>query len=226
MDAILTLLALLAWLKTAFITTFAKRNSLAIWVGLICGSMALIFLPFSLEFNKKVVETHLFAPDAIANISFIVTIDFVLTVGFCKSIMCKHFNEKQNTLLKLFQHTPSFLIIPAIGYMEIAILFSFPGESFTKLSIILAVILFISIPLIGGLIRFLLPAFSQKLKAFAFICLLIVALATCCTVFHPETAIYHPADAIDWKHMLLTLFVIVGTCGAGWLSLVIKKHFK
>lgn len=220
------LLSLLAWLKTSLITTFAKKNHIMVLIGAVCGACAFTFLPFAVEFNKKTVETRLFSPDAIANISLIVAVDFILTVGFCKSMMDKYFEKKRSMLLKLFSYIPSFLIIPAIGYLEITILFNFPGESFTKLSVVFALLLAASIPLTSGLIKFLLPEFSQRLKALASTCMLIVFLSVCCTIFHPETAIYHPADAIDWKNMLFTLIAIVGTCGIGWLFPIVKKHFK
>lgn len=227
MESILLFLIPLVLLKTLLTSSLLPKRGDIIIFGTVCIFWIFGIHSFAIEQNKLVLEQFIGSQSAITNLSIIVMIDLLLTLGFCHSLIKKMAGEKRSWSNRILSYAPSILIFPVMAYLQITLFFQFPGNNFLLLTTLCSVLLFIFI--VGGsfLSRKIIHEAEIRIELVLLFSLLLFLLTICFMVFHPSSLTYTHSQPIEWKEFLLTLIITVLLMGGGlWWQLFYKRKMN
>ncbi|MDL2311455.1 hypothetical protein LJC68_01070 [Bacteroidales bacterium OttesenSCG-928-B11] len=197
----------------------------------IFGSICLLWIFtthfFAIEQNKLVLERIIGSQNAITNLSIIVMLDLLLTLGFSQSLIKKMAGENRSWGAKIAAYVPCILFFPVLTYLQITLFFQLPGYNFVLLTTLFGISSFICI--MGGsfLLRKIIPEAEVRIELVLLFSLLLFLLSICFMVFHPSILIYSYSQPVDWKDFILTLAVTITLGGIGLLwQLFYRKKKK
>lgn len=228
MENILLFLIPLVLLKTLFMGSLLPKKRDILLLGIICAIWIFGTHFFAIEQNKLVLENAINSKSAIGNLSIIVMIDLMLTLGFCQSLVKKIAGEKLTMTQKIVSYAPSILIFPVASYLHILLFFQFPGHHFGLITTVFGLLFFIFT--VGGslLIRKIIHEAEVRIELVLVFGLLLFLLAICFMVFHPSTLTYSYSQPVEWKQLLFTLIsiVLLMAIGLAWQLFYRKRKAR
>lgn len=226
MDSILLLLALFSLLKLIFSVSLLDRPVRQIAYGIGCALFIFLCHDTAITQSKLALEEKLANIGAITDISVIVMLDLLITIGALYANMRIMNGNSCKRFFRILRYIPGLLIFPALYYLHLNLFFRLPGSDFETISITYA----ITIALLVGGFSILLPQIireqEQRLEITGMVSLMIFALAICCTVFHPSSVVHSQADPVDWPAFGLATGFIFILFLTGILLTVIKNRLK
>lgn len=124
--------------------------------------------PYAIEQSKTQIADWLANPELMLDTAVILSIEVGINMAFC--MLATHLmtsgNLPRRTLFtyRLLRFFPGLLIFPVLFSALVAVIFSFPGTSFSALSWIMALMVFISIPTGTWVLRWMLPEKELRLE--------------------------------------------------------------
>lgn len=217
MDNIIYFMVPLVLIKTMLMMSLLPKKKYIFIFGGLCVLFIILMHPMAIAQNKLAVEEALTSREMLTNLSVIVMVDLMLSLGFSQSVLMKLSGRKLKIGNVILSYIPSVLIFPVLYYLHLNIFFLMPGNNFSLLTA--SFFLFSFILLVGGslLFRKYLPETEFRTELTLLISFLLFLLTVCFTVFHPSAMIYTYSQPVDWKSLLLTTGVVVFLFMAGFI---------
>lgn len=212
--------------KTLLMTSLLPKKRYIYLFSAICLLFVLLVHPFALEQNKLALEQLLSSHKVLTNLSIIVMIDLLLSVGFSREQLLKWSGVKQKRAVRWQGYLPSILIFPVLYYLHLTLFFQMPGHSFSLLTASFAIITCLSVAGGSSLLRRYLPEVEIRTELTLIISLLLFLLTICFTVFHPSSMIYIHRQPVNWNELLLTFIIILSLAITGFVLHRIVKTIK
>ena len=186
--------------------------------------------PYAIEQTKTQITDWLNNPDLMRDTAVILSIDVILQMAYC--MLAAHMmttgEVKKRTLIayKLLRWFPGILIYPVFFSILVAVIFSFPGHSFTGISWTMAVIVLAAIPSGTFLLKWLLPEKELRLELL-FLCNALIAMLGVISTVNGQTAVSGQTE-IEWSALagLLLLILVGGILGMVLRVIYYKIKFK
>ena len=186
--------------------------------------------PYAIEQTKTQITDWLNNPDLMRDTAVILSIDVILQMAYC--MLAAHIMTtgeiKRRTLVayKVLRWFPGILIYPVLFSILVAVIFSFPGHSFTGISWTLAVMVLIVIPSGTFLLRWLLPEKELRLELL-FLCNALIGMLGVISTVNGQTAVTGQTE-IEWSALagLLLMILIGGILGMVFRVIYYKIKYK
>ena len=186
--------------------------------------------PYAIEQTKTQITDWLNNPDLMRDTAVILSIDVILQMAYC--MLAAHIMTtgeiKRRTLVayKVLRWFPGILIYPVLFSILVAVIFSFPGHSFTGISWTLAVMVLIVIPSGTFLLRWLLPEKELRLELL-FLCNALIGMLGVISTVNGQTAVTGQTK-IEWSALagLLLMILIGGILGMVFRVIYYKIKYK
>ncbi len=226
MGDILLIFTLLITVKTLLMTGLVPDRRYAAVFSIVCMAFVGIMHPWALEQNKRVLEAWLEGRDILTDLSLVIMIDLLLTIGFCISVLDRMTGDVKGRFRRALAYVPSLLMFPTLYYVQINLFFMFVGRDFLTITIVYAVV--VGVVVFGGtwLLRRAMPSASTRLELTALVELLIFLLIVCCTVFHPEALMYSYSSSVDFGALGAVVLLVAALAVIGFYRKEIIRIFK
>lgn len=229
METVVVVLMILVSFNFLLKLTYCK-----LWtVGVIAVSACLfvgLMWPLAIEQSKTQIADWLSNPQLMLDTSVILSLEVVLQLAYC--MLAAHLQTVGKVggrtvlayrCLRLF---PGVLIFAVLFSLLVALIFSFPGISFSLLAWVLGAAILILIPAGMWLLKWLLPEKEVRLELL-FLCNALVAILGVVATVNGTTAVSASGD-VDWfaSLALLLLMLLGGLAGYVFRHLYMKYVLK
>lgn len=217
METVVVVLMILVSFNFLLKLTYCKLWTVAVVSVLACLFTGLMW-PLAIEQSKTQISDWLSNPSLMLDTSVILTVEVVLQMSYC--MLAAHLQTSgtvsERTLffyrcLRLF---PGILIFVVLFSVLVALIFSFPGMSFSLLSWIMGCGVLILIPLGMWGLKIILPEKEVRLELL-FLCNAIVAISGIIATVNGTTAV-NGISEVDWMASLGLLLIVVAGTVLGW----------
>jgi len=150
MEYVIRILILFILIGNLLKLSFWKFWQVALF-GFLCAIFIIGTQQWAILQSKTELADFLNNTKEMQNISIWICFEFVLCFAFCFTKLSSMFGiKKEKKWWQMILHWyPGFLIFPALFLLQIELIFTFPGIDFFLLSYTLAIIIFITIPLLS-----------------------------------------------------------------------------
>lgn len=203
--------------------TYRKLRSVVV-MAVVCALFVGLMWPWAIEQSKTQIADWLANPALMLDTSVVLTIEVVLQMSFC--MLAVHMQTtgpvKKRTLwtYRVLRWFPGILIFPVLFCGLVALIFSFPGASFSLIAWCMAGGVLVLIPLGSFLLRLLLPEKDLRLELLFLANALIAILGIIATV-NGRTAMSSVSE-VDWG----ALAGLIGIVAAGMLLGMLVRRLK
>lgn len=207
-----------------------KQTYRKLWSVMVIAVASSLFVglmwPFAIEQSKTQISDWLANPFLMLDISVVLSIEVVLQMAFC--MLAAHVQTtgliKKRVLwtYRILRWFPGILIFPVLFCGLVALIFSFPGVSFSLIAWCMAGGVLLLIPVGSFLLRCLLPEKDLRLELLFLANALIAILGIIATV-NGRTAVKGTGE-VDWGDLAGLIGLI--TAGALLGMLVRSTRFK
>lgn len=209
MQTLVFVLMLLACFNFMLKQTYCKPI-VTLTVSVICALFVGGIWPYAIELSTTQITDWLANPELMLDTAVILSIEVGINMTYC--MLATHIMTSgdlpRRTLFayRLLRFFPGLLIFPVLFSALITVIFSFPGTSFSALSWIMALMVFISIPAGTWVLKWMLPEKELRLEVFFLTNAATGILGILATV-NGKTAVSGISE-VNWDG-LLSLIVIV-----------------
>lgn len=223
MQTLVLVLILLVCFNFMLKQTYSKRWAVAA-VSIICALFVGLAWPYAIEQSKTQIADWLANPALMLDTSVILSIEVCIQLSFC--MLAVHMmtggTAKPRTLwmYRLLRLFPGFLIFPVLFSGLVALIFSFPGTSFSTLAWGMAAGVLILIPSGTILLRCLLPEKELRLELLFLTNALTAILGIVATV-NGRTAMKGTSE-VEWS----AFFGLICLVAAGGLAGMLIRKYK
>lgn len=226
MSSILLILCVLYVIKALLTTSLMPRRWAWVAFGAVCAGFVWFSHGYALQQNKLALEAMMEGQKILTDVSLVIMVDLLLTLGFCQSVLNRGVGIPQKRAFRILGYIPPVLMFPVLYYAQVNMFFSFVGVDFVMLTAILSASALLL--MIGGtfFVRRLLPDADLRVELAALLELFIFLLAICCTIFHPSALMYTADSPVDWRTLLFTAGVFVSLLAVGWAWYFLKEKVK
>ena len=130
MESILLIMSLLCLLTGIFRNSLAPGKYYPAVFAVVCALFVLLAGRYAVQVNKLGVSRAFSDMGAMQNLHVLITLHLLFTLGFAASKMQKTFGLERNLFYRIVEYVPALLVFPALFYLHLVLLFSFPGASF------------------------------------------------------------------------------------------------
>ncbi len=193
--------------------TFMGLRAVAV-VTIVCGLFTGLMWPLAIEQSKAQINGWLSNPSLMLDTSVVMTVEVVLQMTFCMlaAYLLTAGPVRRRTLwaYRLLRWFPGLLIFPVLFSGLVALIFSFPGVSFSRTAWAMAAGVLLMVPAGRLLLRWLLPEKELRLELLFLANALIAILGIVATV-NGRTAVAG-TNHVEWSALGgLFLLVAIGT---------------
>ena len=212
METVVFVLMILVCFNFMLKQTYRKLRSVLV-ISVICALFVGLMWPYAIEQSKTQIADWLANPALILDTSVVLSVEVVLQMTFC--MLAAHIQSagpvKKRVLwaYKALRWFPGILVFPVLFCGLVALIFSFPGVSFSLIAWSMAAAVFVLIPAGSFLLRWLLPEKELRLELLFLANALIAILGIIATV-NGRTAV-KGIDEVDWGTLAgLTILLVAG----------------
>lgn len=227
METVVVVLMILVCFNFMLKQTYRKWWSVAV-IAVVCAQFVGLIWPYAIEQSKTQIADWLSNPALMLDTSVVLSIEVVIQMAFC--MLAAHVMTtgriRKRTLwsYKVLRWFPGLLIFPVLFSALVALIFSFPGVSFSLIAWSMAAGVLIVVPAGSFVLRRLLPEKELRLELL-FLANALIAVLGVITTVNGRTAVTGNT-AIDWSALAaLTALILVGLI-AGFFIARIKLYYK
>lgn len=205
-----------------------KQTCRTLWsvmaMAVICAVFVGLTWPYAIEQSKTQIADWLADTSLMRDIAVVMSVEVILQMAFC--MLAVHIDNtgtiRKRTLYgyKALRWFPGILIFPVLFSALVALIFSFPGVSFSLLAWGMAAVVLVTIPLGTYLLKWLLPEKELRLEVLFLTTALIGILGIIATV-NGQTAV-EGTNNVDW----LALVGLVALVLTGTITGLVTYHIK
>lgn len=221
MKTVVLVLMILVCFNFMLKQTYRKWWSVVV-IAVVCALFVGLMWPWAIEQSKTQIADWLANPALMLDTSVVLSIEVALQMSFC--MLAVHIQTtgpiKRRTLwtYKFLRWFPGILIFPVLFSGLVALIFSFPGASFSLIAWGMAAAVLVLIPVGSWLLRWLLPEKELRLELL-FLCNALIAILGIIATVNGRTAMTHDTE-VDWGALGgLVGIVVVGAL----LGMLIRK---
>lgn len=232
METVVFVLMILVCFSFMLKQTYRKNRSVAV-IAVVCALFTGLMWPYAIEQSKTQIADWLADTALMLDTAVLLTLEVILQMTFC--MLAAHVQTsgplRKRTLwmYRALRWFPGILIFPVLFSALVALIFAFPGVSFSLLSWSMAVGILILIPAGTWLLRRVMPEKDVRLELLFLVNALIAVLGVVATV-NGRTAVAGISGA-DWSALAALVVIIVLGALAGFVAYRIKlkkrakKHY-
>lgn len=229
METVVFILMILVCFNFILKQTYRKVYSVA-GISLICALFVGFAYPYAIEQSKSQISDWLANTQLMLDTSVVLTVEVVIQMSFCMlaAYMQTAGEVKKRTLwaycaLRWF---PGILIFPVLFSCLVAVIFLFPGVSFSLISWSLAAVVVLVIPLGSLFMKWLIPEKELRLELL-FLCNALIGILGVIATVNGTTAV-KGISGVDWAALagLIALVIAGAAAGLVFRYVKIKKQFK
>lgn len=221
MKTVVLVLMILVCFNFMLKQTYRKWVSVAV-IAVVCALFVGLMWPLAIEQSKTQIADWLANPALMLDTSVVLTLEVVLQMSFC--MLAVHIRTtgivKRRTLwtYKFLRWFPGVLIFPVLFSGLVALIFAFPGTSFSLIAWSMAAAVLVLIPLGSWLLRWLLPEKELRLELL-FLCNALIGILGIIATVNGRTAVTYQTE-VDWAALAgIIAMVLIGAL----LGLLIGK---
>jgi hypothetical protein len=194
--------------------SFWKLGQVALF-GLLCAAFILFTCRWAILQSKTQLADFLNNTKIMQDAAVLITIESVLCFAFCFAELRAMFGVKKEKRWKLLlDWYPGILAFPVLFYLQTQLIFGMPGINFATLSYALAATVFVALPLLSRLFKWLCPEKELRLEIY-FLVNLFVCLIGLITTVNGNTTYAAAKEPFDIKAIILSfsLFAVFFVLG-------------
>jgi hypothetical protein len=194
--------------------------------GLLCMITVWLAYPYAIDTNKINIENSLMQQENMSDITLILVLDILMTVGFCKVVLARQNRRHVKKSMRFLGYVPSLLVFPVIFYLQVNLSFLFVGMSFFMLTAVYSIFIFLLV--FGGscLVKQLFFSVTMRMELLIVFSALLFALIICCTVFHPTAKIFAQAQSVNFQELIISGIVIISLFLTGVIMPKVYHYIK
>ncbi len=225
METVVLILMILVCFDFALKQTFRTLWSV-MTMAVICALFVGLTWPYAIQQSKTQIADWLADTSLMRDIAVIMSIEVILQMAFC--MLAVHIGNtgtiRKRTLYtyKALRWFPGILIFPVLFSALVALIFAFPGESFSLLAWIMAAVVLVMIPLCSYFLKWLLPEKELRLEVLFLTTALIGILGIIATV-NGQTAV-EGTNNVDWSALVGLVAIVLAGSVAGLIVYRIKLN--
>jgi len=230
MELIIQILMLFIIVNCFLKLSFWKPWQAAIF-SLTCAIFVIASCQFAILQSKTQLADYLKNTKVMQDAAVLITIESAICFAFCFAALREMFGKKIKRWVQPLYWYPSVLIFPVLFYILTQIIFAMPGTDFTVISYLLAGGVFIGLPALSYLVKYLYPEQELRLEVY-FLVSLFVCIIGLITTVNGNVTYAAVEEPLNVKALLLSvgLFAIAFIIGFLWnkAKWIIrqKKEFK
>lgn len=227
METVVFVLMILVCFSFMLKQTYRKNRSVAV-IAVVCALFTGLMWPYAIEQSKTQIADWLADTALMLDTAVLLTLEVILQMTFC--MLAAHVQTsgplRKRTLwmYRALRWFPGILIFPVLFSALVALIFAFPGVSFSLLSWSMAVGILILIPAGTWLLRRVMPEKDVRLELLFLVNALIAVLGVVATV-NGRTAVAGISGA-DWSALAALIVIVVLGALAGFVAYRIKLKKK
>ena len=227
METVVFVLMILVCFSFMLKQTYRKNRSVAV-IAVVCALFTGLMWPYAIEQSKTQIADWLADTALMLDTAVLLTLEVILQMTFC--MLAAHVQTsgplRKRTLwmYRALRWFPGILIFPVLFSALVALLFAFPGVSFSLLSWSMAAGILILIPAGTWLLRRVMPEKDVRLELLFLVNALIAVLGVVATV-NGRTAVAGISGA-DWSALAALIVIVVLGALAGFVAYRIKLKKK
>lgn len=227
METVVFVLMILVCFSFMLKQTYRKNRSVAV-IAVVCALFTGLMWPYAIEQSKTQIADWLADTALMLDTAVLLTLEVILQMTFC--MLAAHVQTsgplRKCTLwmYRALRWFPGILIFPVLFSALVALIFAFPGVSFSLLSWSMAAGILILIPAGTWLLRRVMPEKDVRLELLFLVNALIAVLGVVATV-NGRTAVAGISGA-DWSALAALVVIIVLGALAGFVAYRIKLKKK
>ncbi len=227
METVVFVLMILVCFSFMLKQTYRKNRSVAV-IAVVCALFTGLMWPYAIEQSKTQIADWLADTALMLDTAVLLTLEVILQMTFC--MLAAHVQTsgplRKRTLwmYRALRWFPGILIFPVLFSALVALIFAFPGVSFSLLSWSMAAGILILIPAGTWLLRRVMPEKDVRLELLFLVNALIAVLGVVATV-NGRTAVAGISGA-DWSALAALIVIVVLGALAGFVAYRIKLKKK
>ena len=227
METVVFVLMILVCFSFMLKQTYRKNRSVAV-IAVVCALFTGLMWPYAIEQSKTQIADWLADTALMLDTAVLLTLEVILQMTFC--MLAVHVQTsgplRKRTLwmYRALRWFPGILIFPVLFSALVALIFAFPGVSFSLLSWSMAAGILILIPAGTWLLRRVMPEKDVRLELLFLVNALIAVLGVVATV-NGRTAVAGMSE-VDWSALAALVVIIVLGALAGFVAYRIKLKKK
>lgn len=227
METVVFVLMILVCFSFMLKQTYRKNRSVAV-IAVVCALFTGLMWPYAIEQSKTQIADWLADTALMLDTAVLLTLEVILQMTFC--MLAAHVQTsgplRKRTLwmYRALRWFPGILIFPVLFSALVALIFAFPGVSFSLLSWSMAAGILILIPAGTWLLRRVMPEKDVRLELLFLVNALIAVLGVVATV-NGRTAVAGMSE-VDWSALAALVVIIVLGALAGFVAYRIKLKKK
>lgn len=227
METVVFVLMILVCFSFMLKQTYRKNRSVAV-IAVVCALFTGLMWPYAIEQSKTQIADWLADTALMLDTAVLLTLEVILQMTFC--MLAAHVQTsgplRKRTLwmYRALRWFPGILIFPVLFSALVALIFAFPGVSFSLLSWSMAAGILILIPAGTWLLRRVMPEKDVRLELLFLVNALIAVLGVVATV-NGRTAVAG-ISGTDWSALAALIVIVVLGALAGFVAYRIKLKKK
>lgn len=227
METVVFVLMILVCFSFMLKQTYRKNRSVAV-IAVVCALFTGLMWPYAIEQSKTQIADWLADTAQMLDTAVLLTLEVILQMTFC--MLAAHVQTsgplRKRTLwmYRVLRWFPGILIFPVLFSALVALIFAFPGVSFSLLSWSMAAGVLILIPAGTWLLQHVMPEKDVRLELLFLVNALIAVLGVVATV-NGRTAVAGMSE-VDWSALAALVVIIVLGALAGFVAYRIKLKKK
>lgn len=228
MELIIQILMLFIVINCILKLSFWKPWQAAIF-SLLCALFILWMCQYAILQSKTQLADYLNNIHIMQDAAVLITIESAICFAFCFALLREMFGKKKKKWIQPLYWYPSLLIFPVLFYLLTQIIFAMPGTDFNTISYWLAGAVFIGMPALSFLVRYLYPEKELRLEVYFLVSLFVCIIGLITTVNGNVTyaAVEEPLN-IRALTLSIILFASAFLIGFAWnkfkWTIKKKKH--
>lgn len=188
--------------------------------SLIAGLFVVGVWQYAILQSKTQIADYLQNTEALQNMAIIITLESALCFGYCVAFLRGLYGKKNVWWAEVLRWYPSLLLFPVLFYYLTEAIFRLPGVNFSVTAWSLATTVFIAIPLLSRLMKYLVPENDLRLEVHFLVSLFICILGLLTTV-NGKTTYAATGNTVNGKAVALSigLFAVLFLLGFAWNKL-------
>lgn len=227
METVVFVLMILVCFSFMLKQTYRKNRSVAV-IAVVCALFTGLMWPYAIEQSKTQIADWLADTALMLDTAVLLTLEVILQMTFC--MLAAHVQTsgplRKRTLwmYRALRWFPGILIFPVLFSALVALIFAFPGVSFSLLSWSMAAGVLILIPAGTWLLRHVMPEKDVRLELLFLVNALIAVLGVVATV-NGRTAVAGMSE-VNWSALAALIVIVVLGALTGFMAYRIKLKKK
>lgn len=223
METVVIVLMILVCFNYVLKQTFRKIYSV-VFSAVVCAAFVVFMWPYAIEQSKTQIADWLADTTIMLDLAVVLTLEVAIQMAFC--ILAAHINTvgKVKPLIiymyRILRWFPGVLVFVVLFSLLVSVIFVLPGMSFSRIAWVLAIIIFVMIPLGSWGLRWLLPEKEIRLELLFLANALIAILGVIATV-NGQTAVAGISD-VNWSALVGMIILLAFGFFAGLILYRVK----